>query len=215
MMTSPDQRLPAASTPGQILASHADRDATAQRLQDAFAEHRLDDEEFDSRIRLALTARTTGDLANLTADLPAQRVATTTPAGRSARRGSLAVAMKSSITRSGRWSVPRRFSCLVYKGSGLIDLRDAELTAAVTTIRAISYKSRTQILLPPGVRLELGGFGVSARAAAAAAGSAEVPDEPGHPGGSRLALPEPAADGPVVHVRGLAYGGSIEAITRQ
>ena len=42
-----------------------------QRVQDAFAEGRLDDAEFDERSRAALTARTHADLDALLADLPA------------------------------------------------------------------------------------------------------------------------------------------------
>ena len=42
-----------------------------QRVQDAFAEGRLDDTEFDERTRAALTARTHADLDVLLADLPA------------------------------------------------------------------------------------------------------------------------------------------------
>ncbi len=42
-----------------------------QRVQDAFAEGRLNDDEFDERSRAALTARTHADLDALLADLPA------------------------------------------------------------------------------------------------------------------------------------------------
>jgi hypothetical protein len=147
-----------------ILASNAERDATAQRLQVAFAEQRLTDEEFDHRIRAALTARTTGDLDQLTADLPADAPGVSqaglVAAGR--KPGRFVVTFKNSIRRSGRWSVPKKLTFGVYKGSGLLDLRAADLTAPVTTIRAVIYKSRTEIVLPPGVRLELGGLGVSA-----------------------------------------------------
>ncbi len=154
---------PGPGTEAAILASNGERDATAQRLQVAFAEQRLDDEEFDQRIRAALTARTTADLDRLTADLPAP-----TPgfsqAGLAApgrKPGRFVVTFKNSIRRSGRWSVPKRLTFGVYKGTGLLDLRAAELTEPVTTIRAVIYKSRTEIVLPPGVRLELGGLGVS------------------------------------------------------
>jgi hypothetical protein len=192
-MMSPDSREPR-QTP--ILASNAERDEVARRLQVAFAEHRLNDDEFDQRIRTALTARSASDLDRLTADLPAS-----TPASGAAvsgrKPGQFAVAMKSSISRVGRWTVPSRFYSVVYKGTGLLDLRAAELTAPVTTIVAVSYKSRTEILLPPGVRIELGGTGVSM-----------VSDESGSPG----ALLAP--DAPVVHIRGLAYKGTIEAKTR-
>jgi len=178
-----------------LLASNAERDAAARRLQEAFAEHRLTDDEFDSRIKAALTARTTTDLGKLTADLPAAAPAVLVAGGSARRPGRFAVALKSSISRVGRWTVPARFFSVVYKGSGLIDLRAAELTAAVTTITAVSYKSRTQILLPPGVRLELGGTGVSA-----VGDAAEQPELP--------------ADAPVVRIKGVAYRGTIEAGSR-
>src|SRR3954462_7512109 len=45
-----------------IRASDQERDAVVQRLQVAFAEGRLDDEEFDGRMRGALAARTHDDL---------------------------------------------------------------------------------------------------------------------------------------------------------
>ena len=67
-MMSPDSREPVQAP---ILASNAERDAVTQRLQVAFAEHRLNDDEFDQRIRTALTARSVSDLDRLTADLPA------------------------------------------------------------------------------------------------------------------------------------------------
>ena len=53
-----------------IRASDQDREAVVQRLQAAFAEGRLDDEEFDERTRAALTARTSANLAPLLDDLP-------------------------------------------------------------------------------------------------------------------------------------------------
>ena len=178
-------------------ASDRDRDDTARRLQEAFAEGRLDDEEFDRRMRSALTALTRPELDTLYTDLPqaapagsAQSVALPAP-------GKYAIAFKSSIRRGGRWRVPARFRPVVYKGSGWIDLRAAELTEPVTTIRAIAYKSRIDLLVPPGVRVELDGFGVSK------GWSAEEDHE--------VRLPQ---DAPVVHVRGIAYKGTIEVSTR-
>ena len=56
-------------------ASDRERDAVVQRVQDAFAEGRLDDTEFDERTRAALTARTQADLDVLLADLPAETAA--------------------------------------------------------------------------------------------------------------------------------------------
>ena len=93
--------------------------------------------------------------------------------------------------------MPGRFTSVVYKGSGWLDLRAAELTAPVTTVRAIAYKSRIDVLVPPGVRVELDGFGVSK-------GWSEQEELEGR-------LP---ADAPVVHIRGIAYKGTIEVSTR-
>ncbi|MGH3302171.1 MAG: DUF1707 SHOCT-like domain-containing protein [Streptosporangiaceae bacterium] len=141
-----------------------DRDAVVQRLQQAFAAGRLDDEEFDHRTRAALTARLTSDLAVLTTDLPAGTAALrpVAPGATGVRApGRLAIAYKSAIRRGGRWRVPTQFLAVVYKGSGRLDLRAAELSGPVTTLHAIAYKSRIDVLVPPGVRVELDGFGVS------------------------------------------------------
>jgi hypothetical protein len=182
--------------PPATRASDRERDAVVQRVQQAFAEGRLDDAEFDERMRAALVARTHADLDALLADLPA--VAPTLPAAASGRGpGRLAVALKSSVRRGGRWRVPERYTAVVYKGDGWLDLRAAELSGPVTTFLAVAYKSTVTILVPPSVRVEMTGFGVTQ-------GLAED-DDPGY------RLP---ADAPVIHVRGIAYKGAVEITTR-
>lgn len=200
-MTVPEMGPSASAGLLPVLASLAERDAVAMRLQAAFAEHRLDEDEFDQRIKLALTARTTAELAGLVADLPAsaQGGANVGPVAASGKPGKFALAMKSSLRRAGRWSVPARFYSVVYKGGGLLDLRQAEFTAPVVTIVAISYKSRTEILLPPHARVELGGLGVS---------SGRETGETGETGEAALARTPIKA--PVVRVKGVAYKGAIE-----
>jgi hypothetical protein len=64
MSGEPDPSLRAADT---------DRDAVADRLRTAHAEGRLTVEEFGERLDAAFAARTMGELAGLTADLPAER----------------------------------------------------------------------------------------------------------------------------------------------
>ena len=167
-----------------------------QRLQDAFAEGRLDDAEFDQRTRAALTAKTSANLAPLLDGLPAAGRPAAGPApGRGP--GRFAVALKSSMRRSGRWRVPARFTSVVYKGGGWLDLRAAELTAHVTTVVAVAYKSRIDILVPPGVRVEMEGFGVTNGWSADEDWERQLP-----------------ADAPVLHIRGIAYKGTIETSTR-
>jgi len=176
-----------------IRASDLERDAATHRLQAAFAEGRLDDAEFDERMRAALTARTRGQLEQVLTDLPDSLPGTparsvTAAVGRPP--GRFAITFKSSIRRAGRWRVPEHYTAVIYKGTGWLDLRAAELTAPVTTIVAVAYKSRVDILVPPGVRVEVGGFGATT-------------------GAEYDAVLPP--DAPVVHVRGYAYKGTIEA----
>jgi DUF1707 SHOCT-like domain len=53
-----------------IRVSDADRERVTARLQENFAEGRLNQDELDERISAALNAKTFGDLRPLTADLP-------------------------------------------------------------------------------------------------------------------------------------------------
>ena len=180
-----------------LRVSDRERDAVVQRVQAAFAEGRLDDTEFDERMRAALTARTRGDLDVLLTDLPAETAAPgPAPAAAGRGPGRLAIALKSSVRRGGRWRVPEKYTAVVYKGSGWLDLRAAELSGPVTTFVAVAYKSRMTILVPPGLRVEMTGFGVTQ-------GADE--DDPGY------RLP---TDAPVIHVRGVAYKGTVEITTR-
>ncbi|MGH3375027.1 MAG: DUF1707 SHOCT-like domain-containing protein [Actinoallomurus sp.] len=177
-------------------ASDQERDATVQRLQVAFAEGRLSDGEFDERMRAALSARTHGDLDVLLTDLPTATVPVAprpVAPGSGPKPGKYAVAYKRGIRHAGRWRVPGTFRAIVYKGSGQLDLRAAELTEPITTILAVAYKSDIEIIVPPGIRVEVNGLGVT-----------RDEDWAG----------ELAADAPVVHVRAFAYKGVVETRTK-
>jgi hypothetical protein len=63
---SGDEVVPA----GQLRASHEDRDRFVEMLRVAAGDGRLTAEELDERLDVALTARTYGELAALTTDLP-------------------------------------------------------------------------------------------------------------------------------------------------
>jgi hypothetical protein len=55
----------------ELRASYEDRDRTVEILRVAAGDGRLTAAELDERVEAALTARTSGELAALTADLPA------------------------------------------------------------------------------------------------------------------------------------------------
>jgi hypothetical protein len=60
---------------GYLLASTADRESAVEVLKAGYAEGRLTKEEYDARAGQAFAARTLGDLARVTADLPGGSVA--------------------------------------------------------------------------------------------------------------------------------------------
>ncbi len=60
--------------PGQMRACDADRDRVVERLNIAYSEGRLSQDEHDGRLESALSARTYADLDQLVTDLPAAAV---------------------------------------------------------------------------------------------------------------------------------------------
>lgn len=89
-----DQRLPLK----QIRASDGERDLTVERLTRAFVEGRLDRDEYERRVGVALGAVRLGELNPLTADLPRPTSSGRRPRFNETRRGGDA----------GSWMIPLR-----------------------------------------------------------------------------------------------------------
>ena len=70
-MTGPEHEMTAGMGIRDLRASHADREQAIDALKAAFVQGRLAKDEFDLRVGDALAARTYGELALLTADIPA------------------------------------------------------------------------------------------------------------------------------------------------
>jgi hypothetical protein len=67
---------PQAQAAAGLRASRADRERVIDLLKAAFVQGRLDRDEFDARIGQALASRTYGELAAVTADIPAELIGT-------------------------------------------------------------------------------------------------------------------------------------------
>jgi Domain of unknown function (DUF4190)/Domain of unknown function (DUF1707) len=76
---------------GYLLASTADRESAVEALKAGYAEGRLSKEEYEARAEQAFTARTLGDLARVTADLPGGSLAAPALPSAPARTNPLAV----------------------------------------------------------------------------------------------------------------------------
>lgn len=100
----------------RLRAADADRERVAEQLRRAHAEGRLDLAEYDERVQAAWAARTYGDLAVITADLPellpAPAAAKTRPetgpgiaADVSDRRGAVGIWAFVSMLNLGIWTI--------------------------------------------------------------------------------------------------------------
>ncbi|MEV5592728.1 DUF1707 domain-containing protein [Streptomyces sp. NPDC052496] len=177
-----------------LRASDADRERVAEILREALAEGRLEMAEFDERLTAAYQARTVGALKPLVADLPQphdDRAAPARPGGSGAlswreriggepsSRG--AFAFWSGFSRKGRWTAPRTFTAGVFQAGGEIDLRDAHFEAAEITVRCFALMGGIDVVVPPGVEVQVTGWGFMG-------GFDNGDGEPGEPGAPRVKI---------------------------
>jgi len=185
-------------------ASDAEREAVVARLRDAAGEGRLTVEELDERIDAAYAARTLDELEPLTADLPAPAPGASPAAvgegmpvgGTGAAAPSLVLGILGGGDRRGRWRVPERMTVVNVLGGADLDLREATLAAPEVEIRVFSLLGGSDVIVPEGVHVELGGFAVL--------------------GGNDLKLtgPAPPPGAPVVRVRAWSLLGGTDVKTQ-
>ncbi|MEV5957395.1 DUF1707 domain-containing protein [Streptomyces sp. NPDC051987] len=190
----------------ELRASDADRERVAEILRDALAEGRLDMTEFEERLEATYLARTYGDLAPITRDLPAAgpapAVSLSKPPLETGSWGSRivggegssswAVAVMSGFQRKGRWTVPRRFTGFAFWGGGEIDLREANFADREVEINCVAIMGGMNVVVPPGVEVVMRGIGVM--------GGFDHREDAGPP--------EPGA--PRVVVTGFAFWGGVQ-----
>ncbi|MEV7382699.1 DUF1707 SHOCT-like domain-containing protein [Streptomyces lydicus] len=180
----------------ELRASDADRERVAEILRDALAEGRLEMEEFEERLDAAYRARTYGELEPLTADLPTGAAAPGAPAGLSLRKdtgavtawserivsgvegSSAGVGILGGFQRKGRWTIGRRFTAVCCMGGGEIDLREANFAAREVTITCWAFMGGVNVVVPPGVEVDVRGLGIMGGFDAHEDGT---PGEPGAP----------------------------------
>jgi uncharacterized protein DUF1707 len=144
--------------PGQLRASHQDRDRVVEILRVAAGDGRLTAEELDERLESALTARTYAELAALTTDLPAAppAAAVSAPPKEMVRID----CGSGRATREGRWVVPRRMEVKVSSGEVRLDLTDAVIAEPVLRIDADVHSGRLKLITKPGITVDADEVGV-------------------------------------------------------
>ncbi|GAA3233815.1 DUF1707 SHOCT-like domain-containing protein [Nonomuraea helvata] len=133
--------------PHELRASDADRERVAQVLQDAHADGRLTLDELEERLGVLYSARTLGQLAELTTDLlPADQQ----PLNLDGRPVS---AIFKQEQRGGRWVVPAELDVTAMFGTTKLDLRDAILQNRQVIINATLVFGGLEIHVPEGLEV--------------------------------------------------------------
>ncbi len=137
--------------PTELRASHGDRDRVVELLRVAAGDGRLTAEELDERLEAALTARTYGELAALTTDLPAARgFAADALAGKPKEVVRIDCG-GGSARRDGRWVVPQRIEVRVTSGSVTLDFTEAVLSLPSLQIDAEVHGGNLTLVTKPGI----------------------------------------------------------------
>jgi DUF1707 SHOCT-like domain len=127
-----------------LRASHADRDRVVEALRVAAGEGRLSAGELDTRLESALSARTLGELAGLTADLPIAPAAS--------GEGVLVIEQHGGrYLREGRWPVPARIELRTRECRVTLDFTHAVITSNVLRIETDMVHGKLFIVSAPGI----------------------------------------------------------------
>ncbi|MGA2826881.1 MAG: DUF1707 domain-containing protein [Streptosporangiaceae bacterium] len=196
-MTGP---APAPVPEGELRVSDQDRDATLELLGQHAAAGRLTLDEHEERASLVLAAKTRGDLAVVTRDLPAVDEAAPVvraPVAQPAVAGAAPrpkptrwfVAIMGGSQRRGRLRPASVVNAVAIMGGDEIDMRDAEIDANGLTLNMFAIMGGSTIYLPNTVDVEISGFSLMG-------GNTE-----------RGAVREPRPGAPVVHIRSYNFMG--------
>jgi hypothetical protein len=142
-----------------LRVSDAERDEVLSTLGDNAAAGRLTLDELDERSGKVLAAKTRGDLAELTKDLPGGELAGQQPY-QAPRRAPVRwmVAIMGGSHRRGRFRAVGQVNSLNIMGGDEIDLRDAEIEGGELTLNVYSFMGGSNIYVPESVEVDLGGF---------------------------------------------------------
>lgn len=178
------------------------RERIVAQLCDQYAAENLTDAGLEERLMRAYAATSVAALQELVADLPTEAPGTAAlpavarPELVSERQVILAV--MGGAERKGTWVPPRHLHLLTVMGGAHLDFRDARFSAGVTEITCFVMMGGVEIVVPPGVHVDMnglalmGGFGHS--------GTASVP---------------PAdANAPVLRIGGIALMGGVDLQVR-
>jgi hypothetical protein len=142
-----------------LRVSDAERDETLRILGEHASVGRLTVDELEERSGRALAAKTRGELATLTGDLPREAAQDDRPAPTQAKKPvRWMVAIMSGSHRRGRFRAVGSINAVSIMGGDDIDLREAEIEGGELTINLFTLMGGANIYVPDSSELDVGGF---------------------------------------------------------
>jgi uncharacterized protein DUF1707 len=141
----------------RLRASHEDRDRVIEMLRVAAGDGRFTADELDERVEIAFSARTYGELAALTSDLPAtgHALAPLGPTAPVSPKELVRLEARSGrLSRVGRWLVPRRIEARVTSGTIKLDFTEAAIAHRTIDIEADVRSGNLTIITKPGIAVD-------------------------------------------------------------
>ena len=154
------------------------------------ADGRLSHDEYSERLAVALSARTLGELAELTSDLAS-------PEHQPVQLGDgqPVTALFNTADRRGRWVVPGAMTCVAVCGEVVLDLSEAILQDRHVVLTVYAFCGKVRLIVPSGVEVIMNASNIIAS----------------QRGGTTKRVPTSSAV-PVIEVRG--YLGASEVVAR-
>jgi len=160
----PTGEPPAPGPSPEMRASDADRDRVIDVLRVAVGEGRLTPDEFEERMQAVLSARTFGELAPLTADLPPASGFPARPVVRPAAvppEGEMRISQRGgSVSRTGPWAVPRRIELRPSWCDVTLDFTEALIRHDTLVIEMRMRGGTLTLVAGPGVVVDAEGLTV-------------------------------------------------------
>jgi hypothetical protein len=154
------------------------------------ADGRLSHDEYSERLAVALSARTLGELAELTSDLAS-------PEHQPVQLGDgqPVTALFTTADRRGRWVVPGAMTCVAVCGEVVLDLSEAILQDRHVVLTVYAFCGKVRLIVPSGVEVIMNASNIIAS----------------QRGGTTKRVPT-SSEVPVIEVRG--YLGASEVVAR-
>jgi DUF1707 SHOCT-like domain/Cell wall-active antibiotics response LiaF, C-terminal len=141
-----------------LRVSDAERDATLRMLGDHAAVGRLTLDELEERSGRVLAAKTRGELATLTSDLPQDGDQAQPAPVRTKKPVRWMIAIMAGSHRRGRFRAVGSINAVAIMGGDEIDLREAEIEGGELTLNLVAIMGGANIYIPDSIEVEVGGF---------------------------------------------------------